>query len=226
MKEGQPRKVPKGRRGREIVEAIQQATQSLLAAGQHVDDISTNQIAKVAGISVGSFYQYYPNKRAVVADLFRELERKTMELAEQRLAAIQQDDVVSLVTTLVNVLLDISLGPSAARRQIRLHVPPVWTIETSSEVDKAVFAYVVQFLSNNQHALRDGIDPRRAAFILLRSAEAVVEAMFSEAPDFLDRESMSRELCELSLRYLGVAPPHEVPAALQSPGAARHDSSA
>ncbi len=205
MKDGQPRKVPKGRRGREIVVAIQQATQELLAAGSHVDDISTNQIAKVAGISVGSFYQYYPNKRAVVADLFRELERRTMELAEERLSAIRSDDVTSLVTTLVDVLLDISLGPSTARRQIRLHVPPVWTIDTSSEVDKAVFSYVVQFLSNNHEQLRAGVDPHRAAFVLLRSAEAVVEAMFAETPDFLDRESMSHELYELSLRYLGVS---------------------
>lgn len=203
MKEGLPRKVPTGKRGQEIVQAIRQATQRLLASGDLLEDISTNQIAERAGVSVGSFYQYYPNKRAVIADLFRDLEVQTLKLAQERLSIVQADDVESLVTILVEVLLDISLGDGAARREIRLNVPPIWALDTSAEVDRSVFQFVADFLARNQNQLRPGVDPRRATFILLRGAEAIVEAMFMETPEFLDRESLGHELRELCLRYLG-----------------------
>ncbi|MCV6613118.1 MAG: TetR/AcrR family transcriptional regulator [Amphritea sp.] len=40
-------------------------TLSLLSAGT-ADKITTNAIAKAAGISIGSLYQFFPNKEAIL----------------------------------------------------------------------------------------------------------------------------------------------------------------
>jgi len=61
-----PRKRPKQRRSRVTIETIFEATiQVLLANG--LDGITTIQIADRAGVSIGSLYQYFPNKRALLA---------------------------------------------------------------------------------------------------------------------------------------------------------------
>jgi AcrR family transcriptional regulator len=50
------------------VEAILEAAAELLSSPGHA--ASTNQIAARAGVSVGSLYQYFPGKEAIVAALF------------------------------------------------------------------------------------------------------------------------------------------------------------
>jgi len=61
-----PRKKPQQQRSRVTIDTIFEATiQVLLANG--LDDITTIQIADRAGVSIGSLYQYFPNKRALLA---------------------------------------------------------------------------------------------------------------------------------------------------------------
>ena len=53
------RKRPKQARARSTVEAVlEAATQLLLRQGY--DRSSTNQIAELAGVSIGSLYEYFP----------------------------------------------------------------------------------------------------------------------------------------------------------------------
>ena len=61
----QLRKSPRQARSRETVEVLlEAATRVLVEAG--FEGASTNRIARVAGVSVGSLYQYFPNKAAIV----------------------------------------------------------------------------------------------------------------------------------------------------------------
>ncbi len=61
-----PRKKPKQRRSRITIDSIFEATiQVLLANG--LDRITTIQIAERAGVSIGTLYQYFPNKNALLA---------------------------------------------------------------------------------------------------------------------------------------------------------------
>ena len=78
-----PRKKPQQRRSRVTIDAIFEATiQVLLANG--LDKITTIQIADRAGVSVGSLYQYFPNKRALMAAVVK---RHVGEVADATIAA-------------------------------------------------------------------------------------------------------------------------------------------
>mgnify|MGYP003597153915 FL=1 len=65
---GNPRKEPKQSRARVTVEAILEATAHILTEGGY-DALTTNHVAKRAGVSIGSLYQYYPSKEALVGEL-------------------------------------------------------------------------------------------------------------------------------------------------------------
>jgi len=80
-----PRKKPQQRRSRLTLDAIFEATiQVLLAQGP--EDITTVQIAERAGVSVGSLYQYFPNKRALMAAM---VQRHVGQVVDATIAACQ-----------------------------------------------------------------------------------------------------------------------------------------
>jgi AcrR family transcriptional regulator len=74
-----PRKKPRQARSQATVDAIFDATiQVLLAEG--LQRLTTIRVAERSGTSVGTLYQYYPNKQAL---LFAVLQRHVSEVGEQ-----------------------------------------------------------------------------------------------------------------------------------------------
>lgn len=82
-----PRRRPSQERSRDRVERILDATSALLD-GTPVDKITTAAIAEKAEIPIGSVYQYFPNKLAVLA----ELTRQVMEQVDLKTASLIAED--------------------------------------------------------------------------------------------------------------------------------------
>ena len=67
-----PRKQPRQARARATCAAIREAAARILVAGGAAA-VNTNAVAELAGVSVGTLYQYYPSKEAILAELVREM---------------------------------------------------------------------------------------------------------------------------------------------------------
>ena len=65
-----PRKRPHQARASATVDAILEATAHILREGG-LPGLSTNRIAERAGASIGSLYQYFPSREAILAELLR-----------------------------------------------------------------------------------------------------------------------------------------------------------
>jgi AcrR family transcriptional regulator len=63
-----PRKLPQQARARATVEAIVDACAELLANGPY-EALTTNSISERAGVSIGTLYEYFPNRESIVAAL-------------------------------------------------------------------------------------------------------------------------------------------------------------
>ncbi len=75
-----PRKAPKQDRSAFMVEAIIEAATRVLAA-HALAGFNTNRVAEVAGVSIGSLYQYFPNKDALISTLIaREQEKLCIDI--------------------------------------------------------------------------------------------------------------------------------------------------
>jgi AcrR family transcriptional regulator len=83
-----PRRQPQQRRARHTVEAVLDAVARILKR-EGCAAVTTNRVAEVAGVSIGSVYQYFPNKRAIfialherhVTTIDRMVEAKLLEHA-------------------------------------------------------------------------------------------------------------------------------------------------
>ena len=69
-KSRQVRRQPQQRRALETVSAVLEAAVRILKR-EGVDGLTTNRIAEVAGVSIGSVYQYFPDKGAIFSALHR-----------------------------------------------------------------------------------------------------------------------------------------------------------
>ena len=65
-----PRKRPSQARSAVTVDAILEAAVRVLLADGY-PRLTTRRVAEVAGVSVGSLYQYFPNRRSLVAEVIR-----------------------------------------------------------------------------------------------------------------------------------------------------------
>jgi AcrR family transcriptional regulator len=94
-----PRKTPLQTRAQTMVELILEAAARVLAR-ESLAGFNTNRVAQVAGISIGSLYQYFPNKSALMAAL---IERAQDGLAQSLEQLVAQLDAQSLEEALLAI---------------------------------------------------------------------------------------------------------------------------
>lgn len=92
-----PRRKPSQERSRDRVERILDATAALLI-DTAADKITTAAIAETAGVPIGSVYQYFPNKLAILAELARrvmeEVDAKTASLIAADFGVLPWDQAI------------------------------------------------------------------------------------------------------------------------------------
>ena len=71
-------RVPKQKRSIEKKNLIK-STALLLFSEKDYANVSTNEIAKTADVSIGSLYNYYPNKKAIYDELVKDLYSNILE---------------------------------------------------------------------------------------------------------------------------------------------------
>jgi len=83
------RRTPMQARGQATFSAILDTTAALLeeVGGE---GLTTNLIARAAGVNVATLYQYFPNKQAVLLELFRRQSDRQIELSNARLRGLHQ----------------------------------------------------------------------------------------------------------------------------------------
>lgn len=82
------RKPPQQKRSRELVEKLLDATAATIAE-RGLDNTTTNHIAEKAGVSIGSLYQYFPDKQALVEGLLDRMGRGVGENFRRRADVVQ-----------------------------------------------------------------------------------------------------------------------------------------
>ncbi|WP_417686897.1 TetR/AcrR family transcriptional regulator [Roseibium sp.] len=92
----EPRKLPRQRRAAATVDAVLEASARILER-EGLPGFNTNEIARLAGVSIGSLYQYFPTKEAILAEIVR---RKRIRLWEGLSAELPHADSQPLTVTI------------------------------------------------------------------------------------------------------------------------------
>jgi AcrR family transcriptional regulator len=208
----EPRKSPVQARSTASVDAILEATiQVLLNVGK--ERLTTTGVASRAGVSVGTLYQYFPNKSALLqAVLKRHLTQVTdaVELVckQQKGGTLQQ-----IVTALIIAFLE------AKMRDVKTSVA---LYSVSSDVDGARIVQqmgvrthqaIVQLLATAREPLTT--DPQLVASVLQGTMTGVSRRMLESAAPEKQFEPLRRELIILACAYVSAC---SAPASLNHSG--------
>jgi AcrR family transcriptional regulator len=102
---GVKRRDPQQRRSRQTVEAVLDAVVRILKR-EGLGAVTTNRIAEVAGVSIGSVYQYFPDKRAIFDALHDRHVEQITRLIESTLVAHASAPLDALIRALVGALVE------------------------------------------------------------------------------------------------------------------------
>jgi AcrR family transcriptional regulator len=114
---GLPRKTPMQQRSMQTMETLLDTATQILHTDGEVG-FTTNRVAERAGFSIGTLYQYFPDKTAIVAAL-AERERATIERALT--VAIDRADPSNL-EQVIRVVIRTAIGAFGRRRHLRKFV--------------------------------------------------------------------------------------------------------
>lgn len=98
---------------------IEAAGQLLVSKGRAA--VTTNAVAVRAGVSIGSLYQYFPNKEAIFAALQERHRDEVMPLVRHALDNLAEDprlEVVEAIVTLLRGLVDLRAGNPTRMRAL------------------------------------------------------------------------------------------------------------
>ncbi|WP_439897140.1 TetR/AcrR family transcriptional regulator, partial [Cronobacter sakazakii] len=111
-----PRKAPRQARSRALVEAIIEATARIFER-EGAAACTTNAVAETAGVSIGSLYQYFPNRHALTAALVAR-EHESLLSAMQHAAA--RPDPADRLSGMVDAAVDYEFARPALARTLDL----------------------------------------------------------------------------------------------------------
>ena len=192
------------------MQAILDATARILV-GSGYDRASTNRIAIAAGVSIGSLYQYFPSKEALVAALVERHIDQMTAVIRKKLAELQNADIEVAAREIVRAMLDAHLVDPKLHKVLMEQVPRTGRLEKVLGVEQEIEALVKMYLHARKGELRcKNLDV--AAFVLCNTVEGVTHAAMLHqnvraaagnpqmAP--LPRDAIVHELADMLVRYV------------------------
>ena len=158
------------------------------------DNASTNRIAEVAGVSVGSLYQYFPSKEALVAAVIERHQREIMQTVRNELAEVMTQPVERAVRKLVAVAIEAHRVNPKLHRVLAEQIPRVGKLEKQEAFARENYALFKGYLERHREEVCVA-DLDLASFVCVTTIEAlthsaVLHHSFSdEAMDALTEEA-------------------------------------
>jgi AcrR family transcriptional regulator len=204
------RKEPRQARAQATVHAILEATVQVLDR-EGLEAATTTRVAEVAGVSVGSLYQYFSHRDAILNALQdREFER-TLRLLQDVLAnANLAKNPRETVSAVVQGLASLYRASPGLHRVLAIEGLRVAKADRVHDFDSRVLAIVRHFLAATDAPIRrKSVDA--AAFVTLQAVRATMLAHLLERPPGIDEPAIVDELVDLVLRYLVDTEPSSAP---------------
>jgi len=196
-----PRKHASQERSRATVEALIKATARVLV-NEGFDKASTNRIAEVAGVSIGSLYQYFPGKDALVVAVIESHDREIMQLVHDALAQVVSQPVPIAVRRLVVAAIEAHQIDPKLHRVLAEQIPRTANLENVEAFTRKTFELVRGYLEAHRDELRM-TDLGLATYVCVTSIEALTHNAVLHRSEMLSDEARGMLVDETTRLVVG-----------------------
>ncbi|WP_431699685.1 TetR/AcrR family transcriptional regulator [Pseudomonas sp. BR20] len=192
-----PRKIPAQARSRATVEAIiQAATYILTKVGW--EGLTTNAIAERAGVNIGSLYQFFPNKEAVIAELQRRHAAATRTDLLNALEVLPgQPSLREALTMIVEMIVAEHRIAPALHKAIHEELP-----RTVRQEEHEKDHMQRQFSDVLRPFMKNVPDPDLSIYLMGIAAHAIIHTVTADRPQLLGDQRFITEVVTLLENYL------------------------
>lgn len=205
----QPRKQAKQQRSQMLMQSIREATIQLIRQNG-ADNVTATAIAERSGVSVGSFYQYYPNTEAVLTDIYEHILDSLHGQIEARVAMDQggfdrsiEDSIhdgIAVTFSLHRELL--AVDPTFYVTFLnRFNITDARGPDSEHSWDDWSVGWFAQLLETHRPRLRHD-DTDFVARFMVDVISGAVHRIASERPESLADPQVMQHMCDLICRYI------------------------
>jgi AcrR family transcriptional regulator len=196
-----PRKLPRQARSKATVDAvITAAAQVLIERGY--EGTTTAHVAERAGVSVGSLYQYFPNKEALIAVLIERHADEIVRIMQRTLSdpanATLEDGLRAIIRAATSAH---HLDPTL-HKILNEQVPRVGRLAKAMDSSRQITRLIERFLRAHASEMKPGLDPAVAAVVVETALEALSHKAVIARRDLLADGLIGREMFSLVSGYV------------------------
>lgn len=162
---------------------------------------TTNHIAEAAGVSVGSLYQYFPNKEAIVAALLDEHLEATQEFLRRGTANALDAPLEEAARGLIQGLLAAHRVDPDLHRVFVEELPRIATFERIHQLEQETLALVRAYIEVRLPELARSRKVDIVAFVIVHAVEAVTHGAVLFRRELLEDPAFVEEVVRLVVRY-------------------------
>jgi AcrR family transcriptional regulator len=199
------RKQPRQARSKQLVDAVLQAAAEVFAEHGYAR-ANTNRIAERAGVSVGSLYQYFPNKDSLLAGLLAQHHADVARVVDGALVLLA-DPTVPIEDCLRRLVQDLVALHDA--KPTLTKALSAATLRDSSlgegkpdDVDGEARARLAATLLASRPDVRRADDPAAMTAVVSQTTEQLTRWLVHDAPGGLARAALVDEVVRLLVRFL------------------------
>ena len=162
---------------------------------------TTNRVAEIAGVSVGSLYQYFPNKDAIMASLIqRHITERKKEIV-QILEKNKDQPTEIVIDQVIGNVVAMFMGNKRLLKALLVHVPRLEKTRDLLFVRNEITEILIEFFENRRETIQVK-DVRASFFVITNAVMGVVQTSIFTEDLIFDQETLKQELILLVKRYL------------------------
>jgi AcrR family transcriptional regulator len=193
------RRRPQQRRARQTVEAVLDAVIRLLKR-EGSEAITTNRIAEVAGVSIGSVYQYFPDKRAIFTALHKRHVDQIDRMVQTKLVEHAESSIEELVRAMVEGMVEAHAADPELYELLMTEVPH--RAEGTRDFAGRLHGAFLLAISSRAHELKKGRDLDKVVFVVTHMVEALSHGAVLRRPAKMSLKDAKEEAVRAILAYL------------------------
>lgn len=187
------------------VAAILDAAEQLLEAAGF-EGMTTNAVAERAGVSVGSLYQYFPNKDAIVIAIADRFADRVLGMLERHMEAAADLPLEAACRSFVRALVAVHAAQPRLHSALIATVPRIAGVDPLAGYQERIVERLRNYLQTRADEIRvDDLDT--TVFVLVHAVQGATHAAVLYDPTALSDGRLAASLDHLVLRFLGVAAP-------------------
>ncbi len=195
------KKNPKQERSRNLISSIFEAASRILVTLGY-EKSTTNQIAKKAGVSIGSLYQYFPNKEAIFSKLIEENLNKHKELFIEELNSCKNFTFAKASEYIMHKSVDYYFENQNVLKNLFTKIPHLKKHQDALKINAFIIEELKKYLLTYHIDEIDIDDIDNKLFIVVNAVMGIYNQLIASESQLISKEALKKHFTFLVIKLL------------------------